>query len=227
MASSALLVVAVTGCDGSGDGSVVAPRKALSACETLIGREGVEWAEAAAPVPVEESTQGRLDLAKAERWYQSSAYAWDPSKADKTHMSIDPPVCEIGPVGAKVEARSVEISYGGSISGFDKLESGSEQLGEGVRVISVNQDVRLVLWTGTRDETLRSVHVRCKVPQTPEGQEDGMPLQGMMSDSLTNDRDDKNRLTYLLRSAHVVVEAFDCENHPTVPTQLPDGWRSG
>ncbi|MER5480840.1 hypothetical protein ABT026_28265 [Streptomyces sp. NPDC002734] len=224
--ASTVLLAALTGCDGSGNGGATTPRKALSACETLIGREGVKWAEAAASVPVEEFTKDRLDLAKAERWYQSSAYAWDPSKAEKMHLSIDPPLCEIGPVGAKVGARSVEISYGGSISGFDNLTSGSEHLGKGVQVISVNQDVRLVLWTERNGETQRSVHVRCKVPQTPKGQEDGMPLQGMMSDSLTNDRDDKNRLTYLLRSAHVVVEAFDCENHPTVPTELPDGWQA-
>ncbi|WP_166027643.1 hypothetical protein [Streptomyces chilikensis] len=223
-AAAVLLTTIATGCDDDGRADEAQPSKA-TACETLIGREGIAWAETAAASRTEESTRTALDVAKAEAWFQSSAYAWNPSRTEKPHPSIDPALCKIVPEGVGEASRSMEISYGGSVARFDELEP--KELGDEVRVIPVNSDVRLVIWGGVKETRLRSVHVRCKVPLTEEGQEDGMPLQGRMRDSLTTDRDDKNRLTYLLRSAHVIVEAFDCENRPTVPTELPSDWQSG
>jgi hypothetical protein len=88
-------------------------------------------------------------------------------------------------------------------------------------VTEVNSDVRLVHGKDADGATRYRVYVRCKIAGTPAQQESEVPIEGLMTDTLTGDTDARVHLTRLLHSAKVVADAFDCVNKPVVPEEPP------
>ncbi|MFF0889105.1 hypothetical protein ACFY3O_25820 [Streptomyces sp. NPDC001046] len=85
----------------------------------------------------------------------------------------------------------------------------------------INSDVKLVHGKGSSGKRKYFVYVRCQVEGASADQKDEVPLEGVLTDTLTSSGSADEHLKYLLRSASEVLPAFQCQNNPHVPTTVP------
>ncbi|MFR9797771.1 hypothetical protein ACL02U_17970 [Streptomyces sp. MS06] len=209
------LLFTAAGC-GSGDGKNAEDR-AERTCRTLLGEDGVAWAETHSPQ--EAGPEQAEDVASAKDRFYRDARSWT-ADAEQAPPRSDTEVCRIGMRAANPYKRRLSLSYGASTFPFD-FPFG-EKVSEGVPqvVFPVSSDVKLVA-RQLNGFTAYFVYVKCLVPGAPAGQENGAPLQGALTDSLVNNAGLREYLTYLLRSAGTVAKQFGCRNRPVVPATLP------
>ncbi|MFD5653289.1 hypothetical protein [Streptomyces sp. NPDC127039] len=206
------LLIAATACDSEKNDS-----SSPSICERLLGQSGIEWVKRNQGQEADSSDS--TDLKDVKESFYQDAREWDPGN-DKTPTFLSTEVCRFSTHGKSTEQGTLSLSYGASMLPFDYPFNKEEDIYSSVSVVSVNSDVKLV--TRDDDGTFQySVYVKCQVADASPSQEQGVPIEGTMRDTLTGDTDANTHLTYLLHSARTVVEDFSCKNEPSVPTQLP------
>jgi hypothetical protein len=188
-----------------------------STCNELLGDAGLKW--------LEDRTGGKArlkvpdDLKSARALFYRQVENWGPNDTGvRTFQRAD--VC-LARTDVADTAKELEIRYGPSYFPFDTPFDEVSTAGEKAIETPVNSDVKLVHGKDT-DGTLRyRVYVKCKIPGTPAKQENEIPIEGLMADTLTGDTGARVHLTHLLYSAKVVADSFDCENKPVVPAEPP------
>ncbi|MFG3112578.1 hypothetical protein [Streptomyces tendae] len=206
------LLIAATACESEKkDGS------SPSACEKLLGQSGIEWLKHNQGQEIDSSKSA--DLKDAKQSFYRDAREWKTGN-DKTPTFLSTEVCRFSTHDKSAEQKAFSLSYGASMLPFDYPFNKEEDIYSSVSVVSMNSDVKLV--TRDNDGTLEySVYVKCQVPDASPGQEQGVPIEGTLRDTLTGDSDTNTHLTHLLHSARTVVKDFNCKNEPSVPAQLP------
>ncbi|MFD7403166.1 hypothetical protein ACFV7R_10935 [Streptomyces sp. NPDC059866] len=189
-------------------------------CEVLLGAAGVKWVKRSS---VRETGLAETsDLKSAKDQYYEDARAWD-SQSNKVPVFTGSEVCRVVVKEQKPHKNYLSFRYGASIFPFDYPFGKKTGIYDAKSVISVNSDVKFVIWKDRGSPDRYSVYVKCGVPGAPAGQETGVPIEGSMTDTLTGETTAENHLKYLLHSARVVAQTFDCQNKPTVPEELPAG----
>ncbi|MFJ8644863.1 hypothetical protein ACIRNI_01835 [Streptomyces sp. NPDC093546] len=188
------------------------PSATSSACEELLGSAGIEWLHSGTHDGESVRMGGRHSVAAASSLFRGQVENWTPGRKGIPSYA-EAEVCTAAGPGGKVA-----IEYGPSILPFDSPITGTT----GAKLIEtpVSSDVRL-LQRITDGNVEYVVFVTCKVPGTPAAQKNDVPLEGIMSDTLTGDASARTHFRHLLHSAQVMTDALDCENDPTVPGEPP------
>jgi hypothetical protein len=214
-AALALVLLGAVACT-AGEGGEEDPPPATadaSACDAVLGDAGVAWLKdltggAARP-------EAGDDLDKARSLFHRQVKAWGPDDSGaRTFLRAD--LCRVTGGAGRFEVR-----YGPSYFPFDEPFDKASDVSPAQTVTEVNSDVRLVHGKDADGATRYRVYVRCKIAGTPAQQESEVPIEGLMTDTLTGDTDARVHLTRLLHSAKVVADAFDCVNKPVVPEEPP------
>ncbi|MCF6523389.1 hypothetical protein [Streptomyces sp. JJ36] len=209
------LLLAATAC--SSDGKEAAAGEA-EACEGLLGAGGIEWIKKSTQQDTTLGSDGSIQSARSR--FQKYARVWDP-KSEEVPLFSSTEVCRVLVQDQTPRKNYLTIRYGASIFPFDfpfEREIGMEA---GRTVIPVNSEVKLVHYKERQGvATQYHIYVKCKVSDSPEGQEREVPLQGVMEDTLTGDTSDEVHLKYLLHSTRVLVRDFGCQNRPSVPEEV-------
>lgn len=184
-----------------------------TACEELLGASGVDW--------VKDNTEAETgvapesdDLESAKSLFATQAKSWDPS-SDKVPLFSSSELCQVAKRSNSAGA-SLSIRFGASVIPFDHPFE-QDQI-----ETTVNPDVKLVYEKDTRERKRYFVYVKCQVEGAPANQKNEVPLEGVMTDTLTSSHSADDHLNYLLHSARKVVKSFDCQNSPLVPETVPD-----
>lgn len=184
-----------------------------TACEELLGSSGVDW--------VKDNTEaetgvapGSDDLESAKSLFATQAKSWDPS-SEKVPLFSSSELCRVVKRSNSAGA-SLSIRFGASVIPFD------HPFEEDQIETTVNSDVKLVHEKDTRGRKRYFVYVKCQVEGAPANQKNEVPLEGVMTDTLTNSRSADDHLNYLLHSARTAIKSFDCQNSPAVPATMPD-----
>jgi hypothetical protein len=215
-AAVAVVLLGAGACTAGEDGDTQDPPPATagaSACGALLGDAGTAW--------LKERTGGKArpeagdDLEKARSLFHRQVENWGPADSGaRTFLRAD--LCR-----ATGGAGLFEVRYGPSYFPFDEPFDKASDVSPAQTVTEVNPDVRLVHGEDADGATRYRVYVRCKIAGTPAQQESEVPIEGLMTDTLTGDTDARVHLTHLLHSAKVVADAFDCANKPVVPEEPP------
>jgi hypothetical protein len=212
----AVVLLGAGACTAGEDGGKEDPPPATadaSACDALLGDAGTAWLKdrsggTSRPEPGD-------DLEKARSLFHRQVGNWGPADGGaRTFLRAD--LCR-----ATGGAGLFELRYGPSYFPFDQRFDKASDVSPAQTVTEVNSDVRLVHGKDADGATRYRVYVRCKIAGTPAQQESEVPIEGLMTDTLTGDTDARAHLTHLLHSAKVVADAFDCENKPVVPEDPP------
>ncbi|MEV6395769.1 hypothetical protein AB0M39_13475 [Streptomyces sp. NPDC051907] len=202
-----------------GEGSVAAPSDAPddSACKELLGDAGLKWLKdrtgAKARLKAED------DLKSARALFYRQVENWGPEDSGvPTFLESD--VCSAR-TDVENSQKELALRYGASTFPFDFRFDEKSDVGPAQTVTPVNSDVRLVHGKDADGKAAYRVYVKCKIPGTPAKQENEIPIEGLMSDTLTGESSPRVRLTHLLNSAKVMAETFDCQNKPVVPAEPP------
>jgi len=214
-----VLLLGTGGCTSSdGDGGETAADE-QSTCEQLLGASGVDWVKDS----VQEKTgvaSDSEDLKSARSLFYGYAKAWD-SKSSQAPTFTNSELCRVVKTAGATTNKNLSVYFGASIVPFDfSADEGSGASGTGTAT-PVNADVKLVHEKGRNGSGKYYVYVKCQVSGAPAGQEDEVPIEGVMHDTLTGDTDVRVHMKYLLHSAGVVARSFDCQNNPTVPSDPP------
>ncbi|MBN0044193.1 hypothetical protein JS756_08740 [Streptomyces actuosus] len=211
------LLLAATGCD-SGDGNQQDDR-AGETCTTLLGKAGETWVKESSAQETGRADTGDLPSAK-ERFYQD-ARSWSAGDEQAVRLFSRTEVCRVVLRQQKPHTSRLSLAYGASSFPFDSPfgEKNSVEVPE--TLVPVNSDVKLVT-RRLNGSMAYSVYVKCRVPGAPVGQEEGVPLEGSLTDTLVAGAGRLEHLTYLLHSARVVADAFGCRNDPVVPEAPPE-----
>ncbi|MCX4823653.1 hypothetical protein OG883_28020 [Streptomyces sp. NBC_01142] len=192
-----------------------------STCNELLGDAGLKW--------LEDRTGGKArlkvedDLKSARSQFYRQVENWGPE--DTGVPTFQRATVCLARTDVTDMRKQLEIRYGPSYSSFDTAFGEPSTTGEKAIETVVNSDVKLVHGKETRGMFKGRVHyrvyVKCKIPGTPARQENEIPIEGELADTLTGDTGARVHLTRLLHSAKVVADSFDCENKPVVPAQPP------
>lgn len=214
-AAVAVVLLGAGACTAGEDDNAEDPPTATtgaSACDALLG-DGTAW--------LKERTGGKArpeagdDLAKARSLFHRQVENWGPDDSGaRTFLRAD--LCR-----ATGGAGLFEVRYGPSYFPFDEPFDKASDVSPAQTVTELNPDVRLVHGEDADGATRYRVYVRCKIAGAPAQQESEVPIEGLMTDTLTGDTDTRVHLTHLLHSAKVVAAAFDCANKPVVPEEPP------
>lgn len=188
-----------------------------STCNELLGNAGLKW--------LKDHTGGKArlkvpdDLKSARALFYRQVENWDPEKTGvRIFQRAD--VC-LARTNVADERRELEIRFGPSYFTFDTRFDDVSSTGDKTVETLVNSDVKLVHGKDNEGVVRYRVYVKCKIPGTPAKQENEIPIEGLMADTLTGDTGARVHLTRLLHSAKVVADSFDCENKPVVPAEPP------
>ncbi|MER7999342.1 hypothetical protein [Streptomyces sp. NPDC095613] len=186
-------------------------------CGELLGDAGVKWLESRTGGAGAVRLTSDHGLEKARSMLSGQIRNWEPGrKGVPSYAESD--VCRVtgdddGPAG------ELAIDYRPSILPFDAPITGSTD--SDLTETPVNSDVRLLRRVADGEEDQYVVFVTCKLPGTPEQQENAVPIEGTMTDSLTGDTGTRARFTHLLHSAQVMTGGLDCQNEPVIPAEPP------
>ncbi|GAA5705934.1 hypothetical protein [Streptomyces avermitilis] len=216
-----LFMALLLGSGGCASGDEKEPASSERAtCEELLGKAGVKW--------LKNSTTGKLnvtngdDLKSAKSLFYKQARAWDP-KSEEIPNFANSRMCGVVKAAKETSRGVLSIYYGPSVVPFDFPFGEESDTSDPRTVTPVNANVKLVHEEGERGAATYYVYIKCRVPGAPKGQDNVVPIEGRMKDTLTGDTGTRVHLERLLYSAHAVAQAFECKNKPTVPTELPAG----
>ena len=217
-AALAVVLFGAGACTGGEDGTKEDPPPAAadgSVCDALLGDAGMAW--------LKDRTGGTFrpeagdDLKKARSLFYRQVENWDAGDSGaRTFLRAD--LCRATGAGG---GKQFEVRYGPSYFPFDAPFEEASDVSPAQTVTEVDPDVKLVHGKDADGATRYRVYVRCKIAGTPAQQESEVPIEGLMTDTLTGDTDARVHLTHLLHSAKVVADGFGCENKPVVPGQPP------
>ncbi|MEU0073191.1 hypothetical protein ABZ027_27110 [Streptomyces sp. NPDC006332] len=213
-----LLLGAGSCTSGNGDGDedgTEATAGEQTTCEQLLGASGVDWVKNSTKDKTGVATDSET-LKSARSLFYSYAKAWSP-KSSEIPMFTNSELCRVLKTAGASGNKNLSIHYGASIVPFHE-KSGASEAGTAT---AVNADVKLVHKTARNGTAKYYVYIKCRVSGAPEGQENEVPIEGVMNDTLTGDTDTRTHMKYLLHSAGVVARSFDCKNNPTVPADPP------
>lgn len=219
-ASSLLVLLLGTGSCTSGDGDgKETTADEPSTCEQLLGAAGVEWVKNSAKEKTGVASDSE-DLKSARSLFYGYAKAWDP-KSTQIPTFSNSELCRVVKTSGATTNKNLSIYYGASIVPFDF--SVDEKAGaQGTKTATpVNADVKLVHAKRKNGSGKYYIYVKCRISGAPAGQENEVPIEGVMHDTLTGDTDARVHMKYLLHSAGVVARSFDCQNNPKVPAEPP------
>ncbi|MBT3166163.1 hypothetical protein HTV80_24080 [Streptomyces sp. Vc74B-19] len=207
------MLLVLGGCSGD-DSSTDEGDHDVAACRELLGAAGVDWVKdnTASETGI---APGSDDLKSAKSLFEAHAKSWDPS-SEGIPVFNNSELCRVVKQPNST-GNSLSIRYGASVTAFDH-PFGGDQI-----VTPVNTDVKLVYGKKSPGELGYFVYIRCQVKGAPAGQMNEVPLEGVMTDTLTNADGADEHLTYLLHSAQKVIAEFQCENNPQVPAEVPAG----
>ncbi|MFK4224220.1 hypothetical protein [Streptomyces sp. NPDC019890] len=188
-----------------------------STCNELLGNAGLKW--------IEERTGGKVrlkvvdDLKKARSLFYQQVENWGPDDSGaRTFLRADTCLARTDVTNAE---KQLEIRYGPSYFRFDAPFDKASEVSPAQTVTPVNSTVKLVHGKD-RDGMVRyRVYVKCKIPGTSPKQENEVPIEGQLTDTLTGDTGARVHLTHLLHSAKVMADNLDCQNKPVVPAEPP------
>ncbi|HET6357242.1 hypothetical protein [Streptomyces sp.] len=188
-----------------------------STCNELLGEAGLKW--------LKERMGGKArlkvidDLERARALFYRQVVNWGPEDTGaRTFQRAD--VC-LARTDVTDSRKQLEIRYGPSYFTFDAPFDKASEASPAQTVTRVNSAVKLVHGKD-RDGIVRSrVYVKCKIPGTPAKQENDIPIEGQLTDTLTGDTGARVHLTHLLHSAKVMADTLDCQNKPDVPAEPP------
>lgn len=212
----AFLLLATGACtDKSGSSTAAAD----STCKELLGDTGLTWLESRTGGPEEIEMKSTEDLEQARSLFYQQVGNWDPDSTG-TPSFLTAEMCKVR-ADVSDSTKQLDIQYGPSLfpfdSPFDKGTDGSTKL----TVTAVGSDAKLV-YGNDRDGTVRyRVYVKCTIPKAPAKQENAVPIEGQLTDTLTGETSTRVHLTRLLHSARVMAKTFDCQNNPVVPAEPP------
>ncbi|WP_406304651.1 hypothetical protein OHA61_23135 [Streptomyces sp. NBC_00885] len=186
-------------------------------CNELLGDAGLKW--------LREHTgdKARLkvvdDLKRARSLFYQQVKNWGPDDSGaRTFQRADACLARTDVANA---AKQLEIRYGPSYFPFDAPFDKASEVSPAQTVTPVNSAVKLVHGKD-RDGAVRyRVYVKCKIPGTSAKQENEIPIEGLLTDTLTGDTSARVHLTHLLHSAKVMADTMDCQNKPVVPAEPP------
>ncbi|WP_189891120.1 hypothetical protein [Streptomyces xantholiticus] len=215
-AALAVVLLGAGACTADEDGNKEDPPPATavgSACDALLGDAGMAWLKDR--TGGESRPEAGDDLKKARSLFHRQVENWGPDESGaRTFLRAD--LCRTTGGAGRFEVR-----YGPSYFPFDEPFDKASDVSPAQTVTEVNSDVRLVHGEDADGATRYRVYVRCKIAGTPAQQESEVPIEGLMTDTLTGDTDARVHLTHLLHSAKVVADAFECVNKPVVPGEPP------
>ncbi|MCX4511361.1 hypothetical protein OHA27_13800 [Streptomyces sp. NBC_01619] len=188
-----------------------------STCKQLLGEPGLKW--------LEDRTGGKArlevvdDLERARSLFHRQVKDWTPEETGvPTFLRARP--CLATTDAADTE-KQLEIRYGPSYFPFDTSFDEATGVSPAQTETPVNPAVKLVHGKDSDGIVRYRVYVKCKIPGTPAEQENEIPIEGRLTDSLTGETSTRVHLTHLLHSAKVVADSFGCENKPAVPAEPP------
>ncbi|MGH4033906.1 hypothetical protein ACQB60_33805 [Actinomycetota bacterium Odt1-20B] len=210
----ACALLAVGGCT-SGDKKKDRAESESWACAKLMGKEGMAWLKNPTP-PSEPDPDDPGTVAYARSEFRKQVPTWKPKEFDFPHTARSE-MCDIGNP-KRDPGDDFVLTYGAAAYPFDKHPGpNSEEIS-----VRVGPDAKLVYGKDhQRDEWMYYVYVKCGAPGAPASQLNDVTLEGWMSDRLTGDPSHRTHLRYLLHSAKVMADAFDCTNNPQIPTTVP------
>ncbi|MGW0142648.1 hypothetical protein [Streptomyces calvus] len=214
---SLIVLFGAGACSTDNDGKQETARE--STCEKLLGKSGVEW--------VKNNTAGETGvsadsdtLENARSLFHKQARSWASSTEEVPNFS-NSELCRVVKTQSSSGA-SLSIRYGASVVPFDHPFDQDMPFAPARTVTPVNTDVKLVHGKDSKGKSKYYVYVRCQVEGALPAQKDEVPLEGSMTDSLTEKESADAHLKHLLHSARAVVRVFQCQNTPKVPTSKPN-----
>ncbi|BFO15825.1 hypothetical protein SHKM778_22130 [Streptomyces sp. KM77-8] len=200
------------------EGSTKQKDDEATACKELLGTSGVDWVKSNTEAETGVSSTSD-DLESAKSLFREQAKNWVPSST-KVPLFTNSELCRVVQKSDPSTA-SLSIRYGASVTPFDHPFDKKSTTVPDQTVTPVNADVKLVYGKDSREKQRYYVYVRCQVPGAPAGQANEVPLEGVMTDTLTKSDSVDDHLNYLLHSTRMVLKEFECQNNPHVPESAP------
>lgn len=185
----------------------------VAACQELLGATGVDWVKSNTDAETGVAP-GSDDLESAKSLFEAQAKSWDPS-SEEVPVFANSELCRVVKKSNSAGV-SLSIRYGASVTAFD------HPFDEDQIVIEVNPDVKLVYAKESPGKLGYFVYIKCQVKGAPANQNNEVPLEGVLTDTLTNTDNIGDHLKHLLHSARTVLKVFECQNNPQVPASMPD-----
>ncbi|MFD7221653.1 hypothetical protein ACFV9P_11590 [Streptomyces sp. NPDC059892] len=209
------LLLGASACSQAG-GSTAAEE---STCEKLLGPAGLKWLESKSGGPEEAHMKSTDDLKKARSLFYEQLAKWNPEDTGiPSFLPAD--VCKVRKDVAD-SGKQLGIQYGPSLFPFDFPFDEVSEVSATPNVTPVNSNVKLVHGKD-RDGTVRyRVYVKCEIPGAPATQENEVPIEGELTDTLTGETSIRVHLTHLLHTAQVMAKTLDCRNEPVIPAAPP------
>lgn len=211
-----LLTGACTSGNDGGDATADATAE-QAACGELLGDAGVKWVESRTGGAGSVRMTSHHDLEKARSMLSGQIKNWEPGRKGIPFYA-ESDVCRVT-AAADGPGSELALDYRPSILPFDAPITGSTD--SELTETPVNSDVRLLRRVADGDDVQYVVFVTCKLPGTPAQQENAVPIEGRMTDTLTGDTGTRTRFTHLLHSAQVMTGKLDCQNKPVIPAEPP------
>ncbi|MFD5032433.1 hypothetical protein ACFWM0_18740 [Streptomyces sp. NPDC058405] len=219
-----LLVALLLGASACSDeGGDSAPKDSAaaqdSACEELLGDAGLKWLESRTGGPGKAHMRSDDGLEEARTLFYDQVLGWDPD-SDGVPSFVTAEVCKARTDVADPR-KQLALQFGASLFPFDSPFDAKSDIQAEPAVTPVGPDVKLVHGKD-RDGTVRyRVYVKCRIAGAPAEQENEIPVEGQLADTLTGETSARVHLTRLLHSAGVMTKNLGCENKPLVPAEPP------
>lgn len=214
-ALASLLLVASACTNESGDSTAAKE----STCKELLGDAGLKWLEDRTRGPGKARLKSTDDLKTARSLFYKQVESWDrDSTGIPSFVTAD--VCKARTEVAD-SGKQLKILYGPSLFPFDFPFDENSEVSAMPTVTPVNSAVKLVHGKDGDGTVSYRVYVKCKIPGTSAKQENEVPIEGELADTLTGDTSARVHFTHLLHSAQVMADNLDCQNKPTIPAEPP------
>ncbi|MFF0064130.1 hypothetical protein ACFYRC_21745 [Streptomyces sp. NPDC005279] len=214
LASLLLGAVACTTGEKKGDSSAED-----ATCNELLGEAGLMWLEGRTGGPGKVRLKNTDDLKKARSLFYDQVENWGPDDSGVPTF-VDADVCRAR-TDVENPKKELALRYGPSVLPFDFPFGVASGVTPAPTVTPVNSAVKLVHGKDRDGRLSYRVYVKCKIPGMPTKQENEIPIEGELTDTLTGDTGARVHLTHLLHSAKVVADSFGCQNKPVVPAEPP------
>ncbi|MEC4019178.1 hypothetical protein [Streptomyces sp. H27-D2] len=188
-------------------------------CKELLGTSGLEWlTERSKPdVPRFKSTD---DPTEARSQFRKQIEHWDPASTG-IPMFTESDACRVR-TDIHDQNTQLSITYGPSLFPFDSPFGAKTVFGDTPTLTQINSDVKLVHGVESDKSAYYRVYVVCRISGAPAKQENEVPLEGELIDTLTGDTNARVHFTRLLHSTKVITDGLDCKNEPDIPTVPPN-----
>ncbi|OII66478.1 MULTISPECIES: hypothetical protein [unclassified Streptomyces] len=187
-------------------------REAVATCERLLGTAAVGWLKQTAR-PADLRMESEIDVPGRVSRLRQQVREWDPQSSGR----LDPfPFLDMCKIDVEAASGAYTLQYARSVLRSDEVR------GAGGTYIEVHRDLALV-YESTEQRSGRTymVYIKCGIPGAAPEQREELPIQGILHDGLTGDRDPRVHFAHLLHSAQVMVKALGCTNAPVVPDHPP------